>query len=1215
MEHISPGMMTGVLHGVFTTRIEERSICSSDDRSNKSSEAKHRDKWGDEIFGGHDDAVRGFVLGKNHYIEDDHSDVSESDSDDSSVFGASGAHSGLVSNKPKSYVKLPHDVYSLLYFTVPGSLGFFFAVGTFFFQLLILTLIMIDIVDAENEGNPLNIPAGVSTVVRISQFLAILVAVSTQDDLITSVNAMHTGYDGRIERREGTGGRYWQWVVSVSGRFLEGSLCLAVTFILIMQSSDVVGLFLDFLAVTFVSTLDDIAFALAQDGYFSKTLNKETNEVAKTRIPKPDHPNHHLFRPFVFAIVSVSMLAGWGVVSASQKNGQYLSCDRIGVQFGDEFRVALGFFSSVYEVDRFDLEGRPMYVERGQGGGSSGNTGLYGHAFFAYCTSETAWTFSYSDSASSIMDLDPCRAWYAKSSETTEWDIMSVAHSDWYAYGRASKMAMPFQHFSVMCVDCDDSPRGACAQVGTCSANGDRCNCYEGRYGLNCEFEEPCRHIAIDTSRKRFLALEEEDEEWSDEFRTLYQEDNVTKAKAYERPVFTNEYENGTHHVIMYTGRRWILLDSKELADLGNQRVSSGQLADYLTNSFHAHWSSYRAAYVSSPADVVTPTDAATPIGLNWFQLDSYTKGPDENSAVSTQLLCTFCDDRTNPCENGGTCDATTGKCVCPYGIFGDLCQVKSFVLCRTVTVQFGDELVSRLPSFGGPYDLAKDRTVAGRSVYVARRKQGAMFAYCRKEEAWTLTPLPPGGQKSYLDADPCKDWIVMSAPTETYDLASLATGWSVRRTGSINDGVPISYFSMVCVDCGRNRKRDPCSGAGTCINKTCSCDEGKLGLSCQMREPCQVLQLDSSAGVFKRPAKYRQLQYDGKDVITYERPVYVSDAVQGSSVFLMLFTGRRWVISKLETHSELTNLTSKAELAQYLSRDFHAGYSNYTNELISEPVQVNTNMDVASPVDLNWFLPKIFDKKRPDLQAPMSVSPMCAFCDNFDYPCNNKGVCNDGLCSCPVGTFGTLCQEDYVCTSVSLDFSSSLPEQVSELSGVYIMKDGGRDTIGGRPIYMFELGTAFIAYCKQDSIWTFTRLKAKQVGGRSPTDNLPDPCIGWTARSSPSYKYDVTETSNWRIRKNVTSSRTETVFQYDTVLRNGTVLQNVIMNGNETSPPNETIVWKETVLVNETVVRNESSIVTMSRALFSFACNDERRRVKEYKPSMKYSMNDENGE
>lgn len=85
------------------------------------------------------------------------------------------------------YVRLSRDIYSILFVTNPKKHGFLFAILVFVFQIFVLALVCVDVIDLQSQ-NPLDIPAGVSTAVRAAQFIAILVSVATQDDLITSVS-------------------------------------------------------------------------------------------------------------------------------------------------------------------------------------------------------------------------------------------------------------------------------------------------------------------------------------------------------------------------------------------------------------------------------------------------------------------------------------------------------------------------------------------------------------------------------------------------------------------------------------------------------------------------------------------------------------------------------------------------------------------------------------------------------------------------------------------------------------------------------------------------------------------------------------------------------------------------------------------------------------------------------------------------------------------
>ena len=333
------------------------------------------------------------------------------------------------------------------------------------------------------------------------------------------------------------------------------------------------------------------------------------------------------------------------------------------------------------------------------------------------------------------------------------------------------------------------------------------------------------------------------------------------------------------------------------------------------------------------------------------------------------------------------------------------VCQIKSFVLCQSIVVQFGDELISSMGTFSGVYDMS-NRTISGRVVYVAQQHKHAMFAYCEEETAWVFVTLPPGD--SHHHVNPCTEWKAMSRITETYDITTLETGWVVRRNQRADDGIPFERFQLFCVDCGRNKKKRQCSGSGHCEGNYCVCDEGSYGVTCQHYEPCQNVELDSSRQM-KQPANYDVLRgEDNKQVEVYQRPVYISMAAN-QTFLIILFIGSRWVITRSENYPSLNYRPTTNELAKYFKNSFHGNYSKYEIEFVSEPVFINSILDTPSPVDLNWYYPKAIDNMRPDLQSSLTRVPRCASCNSLDYPCFNKGLCRNGKCVCRSGTFGSV--------------------------------------------------------------------------------------------------------------------------------------------------------------------------------------------------------------
>lgn len=750
-------------------------------------------------------------------------------------------------------VRLSRDIYSILFVTNPRRHPFVFALMVFAFQIFVLALVCIDVIDLQNTFNPLDIPAGVNAAVRAAQFIAILVSVATQDDLITAINWLHNGYPSKTVHLD-EGGVFWQWVLAVSLRFFQGSLCLGTTFILIMQANDVVGLFLDFLALTFISTLDDIMFALARDGYFSHKLKKEAKYVMSVRVPVSPS---RFFRPLAFAFLCSSFIIGWCYVVYGQATGKYIRCNTISVQFGDAFHPDLAHFSGIYSVSSSNL-GRPIYVEQKP----QIEAKYHGQAIFAYCHAENAWTFSFAEKDGD--KVDPCN-WVAKTIETETFDISTIPASDWNVLS-SENVEVPFTHFSLVCNDCEHQTKDTCSNAGQCVSN--TCVCNEDRFGINCQYEKPCDTVEVDTSKEPFVG------DWSEIFDLLQlalprieaDKYRIHSIKVYDRPVYSSQHDDGSFHLILFTGRRWVLINS-DSARLRNGLNTNWQDVVEWLESFHGYYSEYTVSYISSPTDVFTPSDTVSPLELQWFGTKSTNNEVDLNDPQPTVLLCGVCNDRSNPCGNQGVCRA--GSCQCKMGTFGSLCQVSGFQLCNSLQVQFGDALVSNMGGFTGIYDRSS-QVINGRSVYVERSRRSAVFAYCQQEKAYTFTILLAGlSHNSTSDLEPCLDWTAKSTQTESYDITAVPKDWLIRRNSLVDEGVQMKSFKLSCNDCDRKEsvaitprsgKSQGCKYHGICTSsdeapigpadgmgsssnfvdltpgKRCRCDDGRYGPTCEFR-------------------------------------------------------------------------------------------------------------------------------------------------------------------------------------------------------------------------------------------------------------------------------------------------------------------------------------------------------------------------------------------
>jgi hypothetical protein len=350
----------------------------------------------------------------------------------------------------------------------------------------------------------------------------------------------------------------------------------------------------------------------------------------------------------LLSLIFLSFFGGWLGIVAKQNKGDYLP-QMVFVQFDDEFSPAIGSFSGIYDIgkagDIFSVS-RVEYVERRSS-----------KAWLRYCGEDAGfWTLSKERD-------DPCN-WLARSSESTSFDILDTLSSKWFAKDTNGGREVPMQHFELSAYGGGD--QNECGGHG--SFGNEKCECYGGWFGLKCEFLEPCKSLAVDIRREGFLSSRE----WSrsyDIFRT--KSDDLVEV--YDRPVYFNEKINpGGFEIIMFAGRRWVLFEPDE-----NTRAG---LEAYL-GDFHAYFSPFNASFISAPMDVGTPTDALTPVGLEWFLTSQRNRASSQDGIQSVDstrvsdaiLLCGVCNNETNVCQNNGKCE--NDICICDIGSTGRLCE------------------------------------------------------------------------------------------------------------------------------------------------------------------------------------------------------------------------------------------------------------------------------------------------------------------------------------------------------------------------------------------------------------------------------------------------------------------------------------------------------------------------------------------------------------
>ena len=347
-------------------------------------------------------------------------------------------------------ITLPESTHTLLFTEPITSISFCWAFVIAAGSFLCLILALLD----NPWGNfQNNIPANVNPPVRFAQYCSIFIALLMEEEIPTALYLLR-----RIPQQYFNSKFpdlvYSKFVCSCVIRILSGYLFLLNVLLILVQSSGVLDIFYDVLALQFLQQLDDIAFSLARMSVLSKRMKDATNrkyfqiEFNKSKFGQGRKLS--IFLKGIYFINMFGLLAGMIVVTLRQKAGHY-TCSEITAKLPDmlwengvvrlpgggyeEMILNYPYFNGVYRQEG-SHDRRPVYVEQNKFDGTPFDTEaplpelqVKLGAKFMYCESLKAWVFTHEYVRKSKHDDSDC-PWLLRSEETDVYDIEDV-EGDW----------------------------------------------------------------------------------------------------------------------------------------------------------------------------------------------------------------------------------------------------------------------------------------------------------------------------------------------------------------------------------------------------------------------------------------------------------------------------------------------------------------------------------------------------------------------------------------------------------------------------------------------------------------------------------------------------------------------------------------------------------------------------------------------------------------
>lgn len=211
-------------------------------------------------------------------------------------------------NKAKrEYVSIHDDVYNLFLLSELYGTACFYSVYVFLLKMALYTFLALEVTTRALNTEP-------TANLLVAQFLMIPVAVAMQDDLTATFYIIaNIKYEDTIHPNA----RLWKYFIATGCRAIDGFYSLAVNFIVLLSAGDIQSLFLNFAALQFLQTIDNIALDLAADGYLSDGLEAAAIAVQQAALPKRSSDNWLRSLDTVLYSGTVAMLAGiWALVKA-----------------------------------------------------------------------------------------------------------------------------------------------------------------------------------------------------------------------------------------------------------------------------------------------------------------------------------------------------------------------------------------------------------------------------------------------------------------------------------------------------------------------------------------------------------------------------------------------------------------------------------------------------------------------------------------------------------------------------------------------------------------------------------------------------------------------------------------------------------------------------------------------------------------------------------
>jgi Ca2+-binding EF-hand superfamily protein len=203
--------------------------------------------------------------------------------------------------------ELCDDVYSMFFLADLFSQSFWYALAIFALKQTLIMMIAVDLFVNKSFPDSSKVPS----MVKSTQFFLMPVNFALQEELVVTFFIYGNIKWHKAILELNPGAYKWKFHMGNMFRLLDGLSFLFINTTLLLQATDILGMFLNFAALQFLQSIDNVALDLAKDGYLSEQLEDVANKVAFMKLPKNNNELLQMMDSFLMGVTFTILEIVW----------------------------------------------------------------------------------------------------------------------------------------------------------------------------------------------------------------------------------------------------------------------------------------------------------------------------------------------------------------------------------------------------------------------------------------------------------------------------------------------------------------------------------------------------------------------------------------------------------------------------------------------------------------------------------------------------------------------------------------------------------------------------------------------------------------------------------------------------------------------------------------------------------------------------------------